>query len=92
MSRNQYNSKRVRTLTVDNLMPKSMSMGLKSAKYENIIRVRTLHVPLILLKQPLTIISTQQKLAVRFTDAGMVTTKDIHKELIRLLLMSAKYN
>lgn len=92
MYNNQGNSKKVRTLTADTLMPKSMSMGLKKAKYDNILRVRTLHVPLVCLMQPLSVISKQQNLWIKFTDVGMVTVPEVHKELIKFLLVSVKYN
>jgi len=92
MSTNRNNSKRIRTLTVDNLMPNSMNMGLKNATYDKIIRVRTLHVPIFLLIEPLTVISKQQNLPVRFLKKGMLISPAVHTELIKFLINSVKYN
>jgi hypothetical protein len=92
MTNSNYNSKRMSTLRQDTLMNKSMNMGLKRAKYENIVRVRTLHVPLIFLKESLSVISKQNKLWVSFTNVGMITSPQEHQELVRLLLISVKYN
>lgn len=92
MENSNYNSKRMSTLQQDTLMNKSMNSGFKRAKYENIIRVRTLHVPLIFLKDSLSVLSKQNKLWVSFTNVGMITTPEEHQELIRLLLISVKYN
>jgi hypothetical protein len=92
MRNTSSNQKKMSIFRQDTLMPKSLCMGLKQAKYDNIIRVRTLHVPLIMLTHPLDVISKQQKIKVEFRSYGMVTTPSEYGLLVKYLLTSVKYN
>jgi hypothetical protein len=92
MRNTSSNQKKMSIFHQDTLMPKTMRMGLKNAKYDNIIRVRTLHVPLIMLTHPLGVISKQQNIKVEFRSEGMVTTPSEYGRLVKYLLTSVKYN
>ena len=92
MKNTSSNQKKMSIFRQDTLMPKTMRMGLKKDKYYNIIRIRTLHVPLIMLTDPLAVISKQQKIEVDFSPVGMIVTRSNHAILVMHLLNSVKYN
>jgi hypothetical protein len=87
------NSKIVGIFPQDSIVPKNFDVSKRNAKFDNIVKRRACHVPIILLSKPFKILAVQNHLkGVKFYRQGMMLSLSEHGKLMNLLINSVKYN